>query len=470
MKHAPTLALVLAAACAAPQRPAEAVRPRQDLVPLSRAMTAIDTAGRRGETAIAAERQRWSQASQQSPRDPAARFLAVYAQPAGDDRWQAFKDMVSEFPESALGQVGMARTYVGWGTTDQADRAVRAALELEPDCWLAVLVRAEAAERRGRLEAAAADYRTVLGADPENPEARLGLARLARAAGDAVRAEAEAAEALRVAPGHPGALALLAALADPADRARAIERWTAVVDASPRDRAARVTLAKLLLSSDPFGALEQWKAALDLGEDAETLVSIVQAARLSGEAAAESRALERLAVLDPNAAEWRRLAQIRLAANDLDGAEKALRLALAREPRDGEANLGLARVHVARGQPLEAVEAYRAAGATGAAERGALEARLNLERVQHQDVKQLQKAVQALVDRTFRARRAENASLSGTLRLRVTADSAGAAMLVEVLEDTIHDPDVRACAYWNLRDATYPQDKPGRYSFTFSFR
>jgi hypothetical protein len=47
---------------------------------------------------------------------------------------------------------------------------------------------------------------------------------------------------------------------------------------------------------------------------------------------------------------------------------------------------------------------------------------------------------------------------------------AGDATLVEVLEDSIHDADVRACAYWNLRDASYPQNKPGRFTFAFSFR
>jgi Tfp pilus assembly protein PilF len=470
MKYAPTLALALAAACAAPQRPAELIRPRQDLIPVSRALTAIDAADRRGE--IAAERQRWTQASQANPRDPAARFLSISAQPAGEERWAEFKALAGEFPDAALGQVGMARTYVAWGTLDQADRAVRAALDIEPDCWLAVLVRADVAERRARLEAAAADFGTVLGADPENPEAHLGLARVARASGDAARAEVEASQALRAAPDHAGALALLAGLAEArGDRAVAIERWQAVTEASPRDRAARVTLAKLLLArDDAFGSLEQWKAAVALKEDPESLVSLVQAARLAGDAAAEAKALERLSVLDPAAAEWRRIAEIRLAAKDVDGAEKALRLALAREPRDAQANLGLARVHVARGQPQDAVEAYRASGDAGAAERQALEARLNLEKVERKEVGPLQKAVQALVDRTFRARRAENTSLSGTLRVRVTADAAGAATLVEVLEDSIHDADVRACAYWNLRDATYPQDKPGRYSFTFSFR
>ena len=60
-------------------------------------------------------------------------------------------------------------------------------------------------------------------------------------------------------------------------------------------------------------------------------------------------------------------------------------------------------------------------------------------------------------------------TLSGDLKVRVTVTPTGEAKEVEVLEDTVHDPDVRACAYWNLRDATYPQNKPGRFTFAFSF-
>jgi hypothetical protein len=100
----------------------------------------------------------------------------------------------------------------------------------------------------------------------------------------------------------------------------------------------------------------------------------------------------------------------------------------------------------------------------------ALEERLQLERLSRADVNVLQRAVQAKVDRVFRARLAESPSLSGKLRIRVTVDGTGSATLVEVLEDSVHDGDVRACAYWNLHDATYPPDRPGRYSFAFSFR
>jgi tetratricopeptide (TPR) repeat protein len=472
MKHAPTLALALAAACATPGGAGrDAARPRPDLVPVARAMTAIDAAARRGNE-IVAERQRRSAAADAAKRDAVARYLAIYAQPHGDDRWAEFRALWKEFPGSAFGQIGMAGVYVEWKVLDQADRAVAEALEVEPDNWIAVLHRARAAERRERLDYAAADYRTVLSADPANPDAHLGLARIARARGDAGGAAAEAQAALEAAPDLFGAHALLAEIAmEKGDRAGAASRWARAVEASPRDRDARVALAKLLRETgDARGAVAQWRAAVALKEDAPSLAALAEAARAAKDEKAELEAIERLSALDPSAAEWRRVAEIRMAAGDWDGAEKALRRALARDPKDPAANAGLGRVHLRRGAPLDAVEALRAAGDAGKADLVPLERRLNLERVARRDVGAIQKAVQALVDRTYRARAAETAVAAGSLRIRATVGPSGAASLVEILEDTVHDPDVRACAYWNLRDAAYPQKKPGRFTFVFAFR
>ncbi|HEY6001965.1 MAG TPA: tetratricopeptide repeat protein [Anaeromyxobacter sp.] len=472
MKHASTLALALLASCATAGAPVrEAPRPRPDLVGVARAMTAIDAAERRGAE-IVGERQKRSAAAEADPKDPTARFLAVYAQPRGEDRWAEFRALWKEYPDSAFGQIGMASVYVEWKTLDQADRAVAAALEQEPDEWLAVRYRAETSEKRGRLEFAAEDYRTVLSADPKNPEAHLGLARIARAKGDAEAAVREAETALREAPDLFGAHVLLAAVAsDKGDKSTAAAHWALAVEAGPRDREARVTLAKLLRQEgDAKGAAAQWRAALQLKEDADGLAALAEAAHAAHDSRTELEAIERLSAVDPSSAEWRRVAEIRLASQDWEGAEKALRRALARDPRDAAANAGLGQVCLHRGASQEAVEAFRAAGEAGKGELAALEKRLNLERVARPDVSALQRAVQSLVDRTYRARLSGAPSLSGVLKVRVTVGPSGAASLVEVLEDSVHDPDVRACAYWNLRDAGYPQNKPGRYSFTFAFR
>lgn len=472
MKLVTTLALALLAACATTAAPVrEPARPRQDLVQVSRAMTAIDAAERKG-TEIVGERQKRSAAAEADPKDASARFLAVYAQPHGEDRWAEFRALWKEYPDSAFGQVGMAGVYVEWKILDQAERAVAAALEQEPDHWIAVLYRAQAAEKRGRLEYAAVDFRTVLSADPRNPEAHLGLARIARAKGDAEGAAREAEAALAEAPDLFGAHALLAAIAiEKGDREGAAARWARAVEASPRDREARVTLAKLLRQAgDAAGAVQHWRAAIQLREDAEALAALAEAAKAAKDPRTELEAIEKLSAIDPSAAEWRRVAEIRLAAQDWDGAEKALRRALGRDPRDAGAQAALGQVHLHRGATQDAVDALRSAGEAGKEHLAALEKRLNLERVSRPDVSSLQRAVQSLVDRTYRARVAGGLSLSGLLKLRVTVGPSGAASLVEVLEDSVHDPDVRACAYWNLRDAAYPQNKPGRYAFTFAFR
>src|SRR6266511_3164659 len=472
MKHVPTLALALLAACATSGRgPREIVRPRPDLVPVSRALVAIDAAERRGDD-ILVERQKRSAAADAKPLDPTARFLAIYAQPHGEDRWSGFKQLAGELRDSALGQIGMASVYVEWRTLDQADKAITSALEIEPDNWLAVLYRAETAEKRERLDFAAEDYRTVLSADPANPEAHLGLARVARKHAEADRAKQEAEAALAGAPGHVGALSLLADLAvEAGDGEGAADRWAQVVEASPRDRKARLTLAKLYRMGGKAGpARDQLKAALVLKEDAEVLGLLADAARAANDPRTEIEAVERLSALDPSAVEWRRIGEMRLASQDWEGAEKALRRALARDARDPVANAGLGKIHLRRGELQEAVAVLRVAGDAGKTDLAALERKLNLDRVTRPDVGQLQKAVQTLVDRTYRARAVDVPSLTGDLKVRVTVNPAGEATLVELLEDTIHDSDVRACAYWNLRDAVYPKAKPGRFTFAFSFR
>jgi len=470
MRAATSVALlVLSLAARAAEPPGPAGRPRSDLVAVSRAMTAIDAAERRGD--VNEERQRWSDAAARSPKDAPARFLAVYAQPAGEERWAAFKALTKEFPRSALGHVGMAGVYVSWNMLDQAERSAAQALEIEPDGWLALLVRGGGYERKEKDEKASADFRAVLAADPDSPEAHLGLARIARRAGDAERARSEAQAALATDGGFAPALELLGGLALDAGReAEAKELWSKVVLASPRDRAARATLARLLAKDgDAAGARDQWKAAVDIKEDAEGLTALASASRAANDAESERRALERLAALDPASADWRRLAEVRLAGQDWDGAEKALKRALAADPKDVQAQLGLAQVHLARGETTAAVEALRAAGDPGKPPLDPIAKRINLQKLKKADVNALQRSVSSLVDRTFRARLPEAPGLSGVLQIRVTVDAAGAATLVEVLEDTVHDGDVQASAYWNLHDATYPPGKPGRYAFTFKF-
>jgi tetratricopeptide (TPR) repeat protein len=463
-----TAPLAARAAAADPARPAGPVP--LTFAEVSRAFTVIEDAARQG--ALGEQRTRWLAAAAANRRDLGARILAAYALPHNEDTWAELKFHATQAPGSAIPWVAMMRIYMEWGVLDQVERSLAVAREAEPGNWLIGLAEAALAERRGQAAAAVAGYQAALGRDPANVEARVGLARLAQASGDEVTARLQCDAALADLPGHAPALVVLAALAEGrGDLPGSIELLSRVVAANPGDRPAHVKLARLLRQKgDAAGARDQWKAALELKEDAETLVALAEAARLSGDSATEQRALERLAALDPGSPEWRRIAEIRVAAKDLAGAERALRQAVARDPKDPLNRAALGRLLAGTGRSLEALEQLRAAGEITAADREALEQRINMRRQPAGDVAALQRAVGLLIDATYRRRLKELPRLSGKLTIRVTTDASGRAALVEVLEDTLHDEDVRACAYWNLKDASYPAQKPGRSSFSFTLR
>ncbi len=471
MRCAAIASAVALAACSAaspelgPQRARSA-----DLVAASRAMTAIDGADARG--GLAAERARRSADALARPDDAVARFLAAYAMPRNEEAWAVFRSLADDRPDEPWGRIGIARIYLAWSTFDQVGAEVEEALRIAPGNWIAVLLRAQADERRDHVAEARADYAAVLRADPENPEAHLGVARILRRAGDLQGARREAQAALRSAPDHPAALALLAALAlDLGGRDEAASLLGRAAAASAGDFDAHVRLAKLMAETgNAAGAVAQWRAAVAVREDPAALRARADAARAAEDADAEAFAVGRLVAVEPQSAEsWRRLGEIKIAVRDLEGAQVALEKALERDRADAAAHLWLGRVLATRDDRVRALGELRAAGAAGSADRAMLERELNVERVARDDVQAVQRAVGALIDRTYRARIRESPALSGALALRVTVDGRGAASAVEVIEDTLHDDVLRASAYWNLKDAGYPK-KPGRYAFRFAFR
>jgi len=449
--------------------PGSAARPLS-LAEVSRGFTEVDEAVRQGT--LGEQRSRWLAASATVPKDPGARVLATYALPRGDDSWAELQYLSEQFPGSAIPWVAMWRVYLDWGVLDQIDRSLPTARRAEPANWLIGLTEAMVAERRGQAEKASAGYRAVLVRDRDNVDAWAGMARMAQAGGDEEVARLAAEAALRLRPGHGPALRVLAVLAEGSgDQAGALTLYRQVVAADVRDRAARLTLARLLRQQgDAAGSRDQWQAALAIREDAETLVALAEAARLCGDTATEQKSLERLSALDPGSAEWRRIAEIRVQAQDLPGAERALRQAVAREPGEARNQLALGRLLAGSGHLDTGLAHLREAGQLAAADREAAERRINLKRLTTTDLAALRRAVGALIDTTYRQRLKVQPRLSGTLTIRVTTDAAGRAALVEALEDTLHDDDVRACAYWNLKDAAYPAQKPGRYSFSYTLR
>jgi tetratricopeptide (TPR) repeat protein len=464
--------LALGAALAAvPARAADERRPREDLVTVARALTEIEAAEMGGR--IAEERQRRVAEASARPLEVVPRFLALATLPRDQEAWSAFRGLAQQFPGSPWGALGMARVYLAWGTLDQAEAEFDRALALEPDNWIGRLLRGQARERRERWEEARADYAAVLAADPQNPEAHLGLARLRRRQGDVEGAWREASQALAAFPEHYQALSLLATLAaERGDRKTAaglVQRAAAV---GPRDYQARVAMARLQGDlGDTRGAIAQWRAALHIKEDAAGWKGLAAVARQGGDAEAEVQALSRLVLLEGARLDhWRRLAELRLLAGDGPGAEAALRKVLDRDPRDAASHRSLGRLLEKRGEAVGAIRHYREAGQPARAEREALEKAINVEKIPRGEVQALQRTVGRLLDRTYRKRLEQQGALKGVVQLRVSADAAGAATQVEVIGDSVRDGFVLACAYWNLRDASYPKGRAGRYTFKFDLR
>jgi tetratricopeptide (TPR) repeat protein len=401
---------------------------------------------------------------------PVDRFLALYALPRDEATWKAYRGLADAPGGAVWGGLGMARVYLAWGTLDQADAEIARIRAAAPGNWIALGLRAEAQERRGRTAEARADYSDVLLADPENAAARLGMARLARQQGDVEGAYRAAAHALQALPEQVAAPTLLGTLALDLGRRQEAVAWLArASERAPRDAALRASLARARLAAgDAPGAVADWKASLALQESLEGLRGLALAAQAARDADSELGAVRRITELDPGPATgWKRLAELRMAVRDEEGAEGALRRAVERDPQDPESRLALGRILLARHQPLQALEQLRAAGEPARAERGALERRLHVAETRQRDLGAVQRAVAARMDRVWREEPDDRRG-PGVVQVRVSVDDAGEATEVAIVGDTLRDEWVVASAYWNLKDASYAKGKPGRYTFKFA--
>ncbi|HVP65754.1 MAG TPA: tetratricopeptide repeat protein [Anaeromyxobacteraceae bacterium] len=454
-RHLSVLALVATACATGSPEVKGADAAGADLLAVSRAMARVDLGAPPGGEA--------------APAEPAvvARYLELYAAPRDETTWGAFRALADKNADAPWGSLGMARVYVAWGTLDQADAEIGRARAIDPANWIALIIRAAAEDRAGLVADARVDYEEILKLDPESPAARLGLARILFASGDVEGANREAERSLAALPDQTAALALLGRCAAALGRqAEAIDYLSRAAAASPREAALRAELARARLETgDANGAVADWRAALKLEESLAYLRGLEAAASRAEDLDAEIQAAAGIARLEPGPAEnWRRLATLRLEVRDEEGAEGALRRVIERDPQDAQSRLELGRILLARGEPLLAMEQFRAAGDVARAERGALERRLQVFPVAAAEPPRIQRVVAERLGRLIRQDASPTAS--GVLVLRVTVGPGGEASEVAFVEDTVNSEWVRASAYWNLKNATYP-NKAGRLTLRF---
>jgi tetratricopeptide (TPR) repeat protein len=229
---------------------------------------------------------------------------------------------------------------------DKAQLELRNALQIDPNDNVARVKLASVSEKLGDLRAAAQQYRSVIDADTKNVPARAGLARLYALGGLPEEAMKLANEGLALAPEDAGLLtARAAAKAQTGDVPGALADAERAFRNDPHSRNAAAVLASLYQRTDrPAEAMRIIDQAIrEYPKDADFYAVRAIMKETAADRAGAAADYAALVALDP-ANFSRRMLQVRflLRGDDVDGAEQALRSAIAATPDKIEPKLALA--------------------------------------------------------------------------------------------------------------------------------
>jgi tetratricopeptide (TPR) repeat protein len=233
--------------------------------------------------------------------------------------------LLQKNPEHVLSQVCMARAFLAWRRSSQAEEHVARALHGAPSDPAALLVLADLRRTQGNLEAAAVGYEKTLAQAPANAAAELGLGLTLALQDKPAQAVAALRKALQLDPQDP---AIQFELGQRLSGAEAVRLLQAAVDGRPHWSAAELMLAQ---------------AQLQVGD--------------AGSAAARLRAL---LAGDPNNGLARAgLGNALMELGKSAEAETELRKAVELMPNDYDASFALARLYERTGRHEEAFTQYR---------------------------------------------------------------------------------------------------------------
>jgi tetratricopeptide (TPR) repeat protein len=273
----------------------------------------------------------------------------------------AARKAIQENPNSAHAYLSLSVALRSGGDLAGALDAVNQALKLDPHlsrAWLVKglianewLAKGRAADEKGILREAAADFRKAVEADPQNTPARLELASILFTKGEfnAVRTQLEAI--LRLDPGNPNALNGIGLLQlQNGDLREAAESFRQAILHRPHFPEAQMNLGNALLQlGDWSGAREAFQNALqDEPNDAMAVYGLARALRNLGEAApARAKFAQAKSLIEKQTAQLRANGENNRGLKlwhdgNLTGAAAAFRSALAEDPdfADAHNNLG----------------------------------------------------------------------------------------------------------------------------------
>jgi len=330
-------------------------------------------------------------------------------------RAKAFPEALASFERAlsingnvADAHLGMARVYRGTGRIDDARDIYRELAISHPENATIFVEEGDLARGLGEKGAAMEAYRRTVAIDPERYTALLALAELSLDAGDRDRALEYAERAAEVNPSSLSAHLIRARLfAELKLGPQSISAYEKALRADPKAIAADAALAyEIGMARGPwYTARDDWGTAVD--------------AYL---AAATARPDEPAA--------WKGLGRARVGTEDLSGALDAYARALALAPGDKDA----ARAH----------DDLLARIGAGAGHHGG---KTDTEVVA---------SVRASVQKCFEKALYYFPSLAGTIAVKIAVDPAGKVTAATIAADTVANPEVAACARFQLLGAVFP--------------
>lgn len=453
--------------------PSEAFRAAEHEV--AAALRAIEARVRRSESAQM--RQALTERIARQPGDLLAKLYLAWIDAPSESAGTQINALAKMNPEEPWLRTALARIYLQWkGFVPQARAEIAQVLDRYPDFVPALAVRAEIERIAGNLDAAAAGYRAVVARDPLCFEAQLGLARALEDLGDLKGARAALDAAIAIDGSDPALLRKMAEiLAIEGEMSAVLTIYEKLLASHPDDAEIRRKLGDLRLSQ---GDLEGAAAAFERLQEAEPAAEVAR--RLAEIYVAlsrpqdEQRALEELVRLDASASAdvYRRLFELRQEDGDAEGAEAALRQAIARAPEELALRILLAQSLGERGALIPAILAHREAIALGAgdlrAELRALEARAGLPPAPLRgNVARLYNLVHLHLKKALARRHASQPWLGGTLGLRAAIGPEGKVSEVQITKNSLQDPELTALVYFSILDAQLPGERPRGVSFEF---
>ncbi len=403
----------------------------------------------------------------QRPGDAMPRVFNAFSVMPADDGWNQLNGMLPVFPENPWIRYGMGRAYIGWKMKDKAKTEFDLVLKRDPKFYPALLGLADLSRLAEDFTGAEAAYRKVL-EQADDPLARTGLG-LALKAQNKPDAKAELAKSLAAWPEQPVVLQALFELAQAEKGPELLDLATKLAAVQPRNREVRRLIADTRFErGEKDEAAKAYEELLRLGNPELPIVErLAGLYREANNADGEERTVGLQASLDKAApAPALRLAELRLAKKDTEGALKQLEDATARAPKSAEPVYRTALIKQEQRSLAQALglfmtastlEGPQAAEAQAALTKLAAELKLPKKPLSG-TLEVVNGKVGTSLDALFQELRRKQKDLGGVLKARVKIDAEGLAK-AEIVDDTVGEPVLAGHLYGLLAQAQYAKKK-----------